>query len=261
MQKLLVSVVTLGLLAAGACSRGDGIGVGDGGGTPDGAIRATEGVVAEGIVVPIRYTALAATAGGIVREVLVEEGSEVKEGQPLMRLDARELMARLANAKAELARANAALRQLTGPIRAEELAIKEASVNQARIDEQRTSDELKRADALKARGALAESEIEKVRGAHARSVATRELAEADFRLLRAGPRNEQVAGAEAGVMSARALVQQMDVAIANTELKAPFAGVIAYLELRVGEFVAPGTPLIRIADTSHWVIKLSLIHI
>lgn len=253
MRILLFSVVTALTLAA--CNKGEGSKEGDGGSTPDGAVKAVEGVVAEGMVVPIRYSTLAAPAGGIVREVLVEEGRAVDENQVLIRLDAREIAARLANSRAELARAQAALRQLTSPIRAEELAIKDASVNQARIDEKRAADELKRAEQLKERGALSEQEVEKLRGVYARAVATRELSEADQKLLRAGPRSEQVAASEAGVMSARAVVQQMEAALQNTELRAPFAGAVAYLEVRVGEFVAPGTPLVRIADTSHWVIR------
>ena len=44
-------------------------------------------------------------------------------------------------------------------------------------------------------------------------------------------------------------------ALANAEVRAPFAGVITKLDLKVGEFASAGTPVVTIADTSSWVVK------
>jgi multidrug resistance efflux pump len=44
-------------------------------------------------------------------------------------------------------------------------------------------------------------------------------------------------------------------ALASAELRAPFAGTITDLDLKVGEFVAPGQPVVTIADLSTWVVK------
>jgi HlyD family secretion protein len=44
-------------------------------------------------------------------------------------------------------------------------------------------------------------------------------------------------------------------AIANAELRAPFAGAITNLDLKVGEFASTGTPVVTIADLSSWVVK------
>lgn len=41
----------------------------------------------------------------------------------------------------------------------------------------------------------------------------------------------------------------------ETELRAPFAGVVAAVEMKRGEFVSPGIPVIRLADTSAWLIE------
>jgi HlyD family secretion protein len=44
-------------------------------------------------------------------------------------------------------------------------------------------------------------------------------------------------------------------ALANAELRAPFAGVVTRLDLKVGEFATSGQPVVTIADMSSWVVK------
>ncbi len=44
-------------------------------------------------------------------------------------------------------------------------------------------------------------------------------------------------------------------ALANAELRSPFAGTITNLDLKVGEFAASGTPVVTVADFSSWVVK------
>jgi HlyD family secretion protein len=44
-------------------------------------------------------------------------------------------------------------------------------------------------------------------------------------------------------------------ALANAEVRAPFAGTITNLDLKVGEFAASGQPVVTIADLSNWIVK------
>lgn len=45
--------------------------------------------------------------------------------------------------------------------------------------------------------------------------------------------------------------------LANAELRAPHAGVITNLNLKVGEFASDTSPVVTIADTSKWLVKTS----
>jgi multidrug resistance efflux pump len=38
-------------------------------------------------------------------------------------------------------------------------------------------------------------------------------------------------------------------------VRAPFGGIVTNLDLKVGEYVSAGTPVITIADSSNWVVK------
>lgn len=87
-------------------------------------------------------------------------------------------------------------------------------------------------------------------------------AEADVRqfqaqldLLRAGSRPEQVAVAEADVAAATATLQQALVALADTELRAPFAGTVALLDVNPGEQVGAGMSIVRLADLTRWQVQ------
>ena len=73
-------------------------------------------------------------------------------------------------------------------------------------------------------------------------------AQAQLDKLRAGTRPEQLAQAEADVAAATARLQQQLVALGKLQLRAPFAGTVATVDVEVGEQVNPGMPVVRLAD-------------
>jgi HlyD family secretion protein len=80
-------------------------------------------------------------------------------------------------------------------------------------------------------------------------------ARAQLDLLAAGARPETIAAAEADVASAAAAVRQARAALDEAEVRAPFAGTVAWLGPKVGEFAAPGAPIARVGDVSVWQIE------
>jgi HlyD family secretion protein len=82
-------------------------------------------------------------------------------------------------------------------------------------------------------------------------------AQAQLDLLLAGARPEQIAIAEADVAAATAQLQQALVALADTELHAPFAGTVAEINVNLGEQVNPGAPIATLANLSAWQIETS----
>lgn len=218
-------------------------------------VLAKDGVVSEGSVVPVRFSALSVPTSGVVQHLRVKEGDLVQEGQVLLELDRRELEARLAAARAELVRALATVGQAKAVARPQELAIKEAALSQARADEQHARTNLTRTQRLRTENVLSDTEVEAARAALDRAIAARQLSEADHQLVQSGPRSEPIAVAQASVASARAMVLQMEALVDSAILRAPFTGVVAFLEVQPGEFVTPGMPVVRVADTSRWFIR------
>lgn len=87
-------------------------------------------------------------------------------------------------------------------------------------------------------------------------------AEADVRkaqsqldLLLAGPQAEELLVAEADLAAARAQLEQAQAGLAETELRAPFAGKIASVDVVVGQQVSPSAAVVQLGDFSSWLIE------
>jgi HlyD family secretion protein len=80
-------------------------------------------------------------------------------------------------------------------------------------------------------------------------------AESQLALLNAGTRPETIAAAQADLTAAQTSLMQRQLELADTELKAPFAGTIASLDFEVGEQVGATIPVVRLADLSAWHIE------
>ena len=59
----------------------------------------------------------------------------------------------------------------------------------------------------------------------------------------------------AAIQQAEAALQSAKTAVADTELRAPFAGTIAQLNVKAGETAAPGVPVAMLADFSGWQVE------
>lgn len=98
---------------------------------PGQGIRASDRVIAEGHVVPVKSAALSFPTGGTVARVAIALGDSVKAGQVLAQLDTRQLDLQLAQADANLAVTQAKLNQVKRGPTAEDLAAAQQNVTSA----------------------------------------------------------------------------------------------------------------------------------
>lgn len=293
-KKILVGITAIALVAGGTLAYtrlNNADAAGDGqkktGAAVTEPVKADGTVAVDGHLVPVQHAQLTFTTGGQVAEVLVAEGAQVKAGQVLARLESTRQRTALVQAQVTLQRAQARVAELKAGSRKEEVASAQAAVDaakarlaqatrgadqeevdQAALEVNRAQEELNRAlengqsgeiEAARSRVEAAESKlVQLTRSARPEEVAASEAevrrAQAQLDLLLAGPRPESLAAAEADVASAVQGVKQAEVDLANTELKAPFDGVVAVLELKAGEVVGAGAPAVRLADLSGWEV-------
>lgn len=122
---------------------------------------------------------------------------------------------------------------------------------QARFSSQAADEALKAAQArLDALRAAAGDKARAADAAVRAAAAQRDGAQAQLDLLKAGATAEQVAASEAAVVQARAALEAAQVALERTEVRAPLAGTVGTVEVRTGEWVAPGQPLVTLGDLS-----------
>lgn len=237
-------------------------------------------IVAEGRLAPVRYAELALNTSGLVSEVLKEEGAAVEAGEVIARLEntgARTLVSAQAEALRALTAAYQAVRDAqysldifdipvefadSGPTEA--VRVTEERLNKAREDFEpykHISERQLELTEAEEDGAVIGSTPKRLKRAlddawedYRKAVtwldrqstvenARAELAQAqkDYDSLQDPDFKEDTAGVRA--------------ALANAEVRAPFAGTITELNLKVGEFAAAGTPVVTVADLSAWVVK------
>jgi membrane fusion protein (multidrug efflux system) len=207
-------------------------------------------VSADARVVPVRAAELAAPgAGGVVAEVWVREGDRVGTGTQLVRLDGDLAASDVAAAEAGLAaaaadaeRADAAVRQAAAQVDAATAALEEARAAVTAADAAR--------DATPSGGSqrrAANAEVDRAQAARDAARAQRTAAR-EARVVA----ERAAAAARAEVARAEAALTAATAALEDLTLTSPFDGVVASLDAEVGETVAAGTPIVRVADPSAW---------
>lgn len=253
---IVVLVVVLAALAGGWLLLGGG-GGGGATATPSPSIPpvppSTE-IVADGRVVPERFAELGVAVPGTIADVLAAEGDEVVAGAPLIRLDPAAAQAEVdaasaavAAADAGVARAVAGVTQAAATVDAAEAAVDQAVAGVSRA---RASRDALPSSASSAPERAADAEIDAARAALAGARANLRGARASATAAGGAETAAQAEAdrAKAGRAAAQAGVDQLTIA-------APFAGIVASLDARVGERAAPGVVLVRVAGTTGWRIE------
>jgi len=228
-------------------------------------------IIAEGRVEPIRYAELAFTASGVISEVLVEEGQAVKKGDPLIRLgDGRDT--NYTAAQLELVRAEKALNDLQDTA-GTDLAQAVIDLREAQEDYDDAFDYLdylqndKEIRQTESRRVLVKSSTGYKYEVRTKSIkgpapqdwiieaendlglekARVEAAQRTYDRLKSGVNVEQLAILEARLNAAKA-------GVAAFSVTAPFDGVVANLNAKLGNSFNAGEPAVTVADFSYWIV-------
>ena len=180
---------------------------------------------------------------GLVDEVLIEENTEVRQGQVLVRLDPSDYEVRVARARADL---DAARNRMSQSSAAADGAAAQGRAAKARL--LHSEQELTRMRGLIAKNVAATAQLET-------AVASRDSSLAELRAAEQREVAERAAlGGDAPVRQAEATLREAELALAHTSIVAPFDGVIGRKSVERGANVSPGQPLFALAAHSgNWV--------
>jgi RND family efflux transporter MFP subunit len=177
---------------------------------------------------------------GVVKQVLVELGTEVKVGQPLVRLEPRELELALARAESALRQTYAQLGMHanvssdTPPPPDEQVAAVRTAI--ANLEDAKAA--MARADALAARGILSPVDLQ--------AAQTRlKVAEADYQAA-----FDTARSLKAQLQDRRAAFDLAQKKVADTVVKAPIAGAVVDRYVQTGEFIPEQTLVATIVQVN-----------
>jgi HlyD family secretion protein len=191
---------------------------------------------------------------GRLDSVFVREGDAVTAGAELAVLDRTEAAARLQQAHAQAAAAQALLMELQSGTRVEELARARAARNAAAEQLSDIQRDVERGQELFAGGAISKEALDKMKTA-LEVTQSRDTEAAEYlRQLQAGPRVERIAAQRAALEQAEAQTAAAEAAVNNMTIRAPFDGTITVRHFEPGEIVPAGSAVLTIQDHhDRWV--------
>lgn len=194
---------------------------------------------------------------GKIREVLVEEGDRVRQGQVLARLAADELPARVDAAGEALAASEAAFAKTVAGARDMERKEARAAVDEARavLEVARTENERRRQ--LLSREVLSKEEADRAEREYKVASERLDAARQRFRLVDDPTREEDVKRAMAQVGEARARLEEARALAEKGVIRSPIDGVVLRKHRRAGEMVSVSfdTPVVTVGDVSRLRVR------
>lgn len=201
-----------------------------------------------GEVEAVRESRLGAEIDGLVRELVVDEGSKVEGGQTLLELKTVERRIRRQRAEAELSLATKQLEEYEAGSRPEEKREAEAAVAEARAMQVEADRELERVRGLRKTAVASEKAYTAAQAVAHGARATLERRTAILDRVMAGPRPEVVARAKSQVAIKASELALIDDEIDKANMRAPFAGIITEKLVEVGRYVRRGDAILSLVQ-------------
>ena len=192
-------------------------------------------------------TQVAPEVAGDVLEVPVKDNGAVRKGDLLFRIDPEPYQVALRSAQANLSVALQA-----ADVSVADISAAQAQVRKQQVDLAANTELGGIVTDLVDKRALAETQGIRARAEVAKTKADLSRAEADLRRARAnlgapGMNNPKV-------RQALAALEQAQLDLRNTEVRAPASGIVTNLRLAPGQYLAPGQPVLSFLETGpRWI--------
>jgi len=204
--------------------------------------------------------AVGSATPGVVVEVAVTVGDDVRAGQPLFRLDDRERRAELAVRKAEVERAKTDLVRLEAEPRPEKIPVQAAAVREAQALLAREQDALRRAQETFKQRVTTEEDVVAKQQAVRFAEASVGKAQADLDLVEAGSWQYDLDVARAALKRAEAEAAKIETELDRLVVRALVAGRVLQVNVRPGEFVGtpPNQPLVILGNIDRLHVRVDI---
>ena len=201
---------------------------------------------------------LAFRVGGPLVNVEVAPGTQVAAGDLMMRIDPRDYENAVASAQAQLDSALAKLAAMEVGARAEDIRALDAKRLAAVARQEYARAEFERNQRLLNSNAVARAEFDASKASLTAAESDLKAAIEELQKARTGSRDEDITAMKADI---RALESQLKIArdqLSDTDLRAPFPGIVTRQLVENHEQVAPGQTVVALHDIDMLEVDVSL---
>jgi len=197
------------------------------------------------------FSVLTPRVGGEIVAVHVHDNQKVEFNQLLIEIDPSDYAAKVENARAAVAQAEAALENNAQQrdLQHSRIAEAQASWDAAKASEQQQRREWERADALVKDGVATHQRLDNAEGAYKNAAAGVDRAAAGVKAARQqldALNESEHARLEATLSAARSQLRLAEIDLAATQIRAPIAGTVGDLAARLGERTNAGQRLMSL---------------
>ena len=192
---------------------------------------------------------------GRIVNLSVQEGDWVDHGKIVAKLDDEDLRHRFELTQATFNSAQAKLSKLLAGSRPEELREAEAALHQAQFDLENKQTHYERMKVLYEGRVIPKETLDNSEAGYKIARATVQRAAENYKLVKEGPRKEDIDDARAQVEQARASLKLAGTQLSYSILNSPISGVVLVKSSEVGEVVNPGTSVLTLADIENVWLK------
>jgi HlyD family secretion protein len=192
---------------------------------------------------------------GRVAEVLVDLGQPVRKGDAVARIESPEVEAKLDQAAAARAAAEAQSAKARKGAREEEVRAAENNWRRAEAAAALAKTTLERLERLHRDGVVPAQRRDEADAGSKAARAAADAARAAYDMARAGARGEDKAAAAAVARQAEGAVSEVQAWLGETTLRAPRDGEVSARNVEPGELTSPGYPVVSLVDLADaWVV-------
>jgi len=185
---------------------------------------------------------------GRIVELPVQEGQYVNKGDLLARLDDEDYRQQVSVDEATIRTREAELKLALAGSRKQEIQAAKQSLIDAQSDLELRRAEFRRRHALLREQAVSQEDVDSAETLMKRAEATYQRIKETHDQIVEGTRKEEIAVRRANLQLAQEHLEMAQVSLSYTILSAPVSGVVLVRQAELGEVVAPGTPVVTIAD-------------
>lgn len=190
---------------------------------------------------------------GRIEMYLVEEGDFVHEGDTLVVINSPEVQAKLEQAQAARAAAQAQNEKAINGAREEQIQGAYELFQKAKAGEEVYRKSFERVKRLHEQGVVSTQKYDETEAQYKVAVANRKAAESQYNMALKGAREEDQAAAKAMVERVDGVLHEVRIAQEERYLLSPINGEVADIFPKRGELVGQGSPVMSIVDmTDIW---------